>query len=71
MSDRSGPETPEAQMLLRAGDLLRLGFVLDAIDPKDQVYRLLRDRRRRQRLVKVAPQVRMACPAPCEREPTR
>src|SRR5690242_15373028 len=47
-------------MRLRSGDRLLLRVVLDAVEPEDQIDRLLRDRRRWQCLVEVAPQMRVA-----------
>jgi hypothetical protein len=59
LADRSGPLAAESEVLLRAGALLLLRVVLDAVEAEDQIDRLLSDRRGRQRLVKVAPQVRV------------
>jgi hypothetical protein len=47
-------------MRLGAGNLLLLRVVLDPIETEDQIDRPLRDRRRRQRLVEIASQVRVA-----------
>src|SRR5688572_3030054 len=47
-------------MRLGAGDLLLLRVVLDSIEAEDQIDRLLCDRRRRQRLVEVSSEVRVA-----------
>jgi hypothetical protein len=58
--NRSSPLPSKPEMRFRAGDLLRLQVVLDPIEAQDQIDRLLRDRRRGQRLVKIAPQVRVA-----------
>jgi hypothetical protein len=57
--NRSSPQPSEPDVSFRAGDLLLLRVVLDAIEPEDQIDRFLCDRRRRQGLVKVAPQVRV------------
>jgi hypothetical protein len=47
VSDRPRSLPAKTQVLLRAGDLLRLRVVLDAIETEDQIDCLLRDRRRR------------------------
>jgi hypothetical protein len=60
VSDRSSSLPSQSQVRLGSGDLLLLRIVLDAVEAEDQIDRLLRDRRCRQRLVKVAAQVRMA-----------
>src|SRR5262249_20123987 len=57
--NRSGAAPSKPEVSLRAADLLRLRVVLDPIEAEDQIDRLLRDRRRRQRFVKVATKVRV------------
>jgi hypothetical protein len=42
ISDRSCAEASKMQVLPGAGELLLLGIVLDAIEPEDQIDRLLR-----------------------------
>jgi hypothetical protein len=46
-SNRSSAFSSEAQMLLRARDLVHLRVVIDAVDPQNEIDCLLGDRRRR------------------------
>ena len=57
--NRSGTPPSKPEVRLRPADLLLLRVMLDSIEAEDQIDRLLRDRRRRQRVVKVASQVRV------------
>ncbi len=60
VANRSCAQPSKPEVRFRARDLLLLRVVLDAIEAEDQTDRLLCDRRRRQCLVKVAPQVCVA-----------
>ena len=71
VSDRSSSLASQSEVRLGACDLLLLRIVLDAVEAEDQIDRLLRDRHRRQCLVKVAAQVRMAGSDPLGRIPAR
>ncbi len=68
VANRSSPKPSEPEVSFRARDLLRLRVVLDSVEPEDQIDRLLRDRRRRQRFVKIATQVRVARGASASRD---
>jgi putative membrane protein len=63
IANRPRPLPPKPEVGFRAGDLLLLRIVLDAVNPEDQIDRLLRDRRRGRRLVEIAPRAHAGQPS--------